>query len=75
MAGYANLCDAVIAPSRSVAEMLRERSVETRIEIIPTGVDVRRFSRGDGAQFRRQREIPEDALLIGYVGRLARKKT
>jgi glycosyltransferase involved in cell wall biosynthesis len=74
VAGYANLCDAVIAPSRSVADLLRERSVETRIEIIPTGVDTRRFSRGDGARFRRQREIHEDALLIGYVGRLAPEK-
>ncbi len=74
VAGYANLCDAVIAPSRSVADLLRKRGVETRIEIIPTGVDTRRFARGDGARFRRQREIPEDALLIGYVGRLAPEK-
>ncbi len=74
VAGYANLCDAVVAPSRSVADLLRDRGVETRIEIIPTGVDTRRFSRGDGARFRRQREIPEDAFLIGYVGRLAPEK-
>ncbi len=74
VAGYANLCDAVIAPSRSVADMLRERSVETRIEIIPTGVDARRFSRGDGRHFRKLRDIPADAFVIGYVGRLAPEK-
>jgi glycosyltransferase involved in cell wall biosynthesis len=74
VAGYASLCDAVIAPSRSVADLLRNRGVETRIEIIPTGVNTRRFARGDGAHFRQRREIPENALLIGYVGRLAAEK-
>src|SRR6267142_2533422 len=74
VAGYANLCDAVIAPSQSVADLLRERRVETRIEIIPTGVDVERFARGDGQRFRRQQGIPTDALVVGYVGRLAPEK-
>jgi 1,2-diacylglycerol 3-alpha-glucosyltransferase len=73
-AGYANLCDAVIAPSMSVAQMLRERGVETRIEIIPTGVDVSKFSHGDGYRFRQNHGIPADALVVGYVGRLAPEK-
>jgi glycosyltransferase involved in cell wall biosynthesis len=73
-AGYANLCDAVIAPSQSVADLLRERSVETRIEIIPTGVDVPHFARGDGRRFREQQGIPADAFVVGYVGRLAPEK-
>jgi len=74
VAGYANLCDAIIAPSRSVADLLRERGVERRMEIIPMGVDVERFSRGNGRQFRRQHNIPEAARVIGYVGRLAPEK-
>jgi len=73
-AGYANLCDAVIAPSQSVADMLRERGVEARIEIIPTGVDVARFAKGDGPGFREQHQIPADAFVVGYVGRLAHEK-
>ncbi|HEY2413866.1 MAG TPA: glycosyltransferase [Pirellulaceae bacterium] len=72
--GYADLCDAVIAPSRDVATMLRKRGVHRRIEIIPTGVDVVRFSRGDGASFRARHGIPADAFVIGYVGRLAPEK-
>jgi glycosyltransferase involved in cell wall biosynthesis len=72
--GYADLCDAVIAPSRDVAAMLRARGVQTRIEIIPTGVDVPRFSHGDGVGFRERRQIPKDAFVIGYVGRLAPEK-
>src|SRR6185369_5654265 len=50
-AGYADLCDAVIAPSRDVAALLRRRGVRRRMEIIPTGVDVVRFARGDGEGF------------------------
>ena len=73
-AGYANLCDAVIAPSHAVADLLRERGVETRIEIIPTGVDAKRFNHGDSASFRKKHGIPDDALVIGYVGRLAPEK-
>ena len=51
--GYANLCDLVFAPSRSVADLLRVRGVRTRVEIVPTGVDVECFARGDGHAFRR----------------------
>lgn len=72
--GYCNLCDRVIAPSESVADVLRRRGVETAIDVIPTGVDVRRFAEGDGAAFRRSHGIPRKAFLAGYVGRLAPEK-
>jgi len=72
--GYCNLCDRVIAPSRSVADILCERGVETPIEVIPTGVDVKQFSRGNGQGFRRSHGIPRNALVAGYVGRLAPEK-
>ncbi len=72
--GFANLCSAVIAPSRSIADLLRERGVESRIEVIPTGVDADRFARGDGAAFRHARGIAADAVVAGYVGRLAPEK-
>ena len=39
-----------------------------------TGVDVPRFSRGEGAGFRARHGIPADAFVIGYVGRLAPEK-
>jgi 1,2-diacylglycerol 3-alpha-glucosyltransferase len=64
----------VIAPSQSVADMLRERGVEARIEVIPTGVDVDCFTRGDGAAFRASHGISPEAFVVGYVGRLAHEK-
>lgn len=72
--GYANLCDHVIAPSESVAVILHKRGVKTPITVIPTGVDVERFSREDGSVLRAELGIPSDALVIGYVGRLAPEK-
>lgn len=72
--GYANLCDAVIAPSESVAEILRERGVDVPIEVIPTGVDRAFFASGNGASFRRAQAIPSNAIVVGHVGRLAPEK-
>lgn len=71
---YCNLCDAVIAPSESISQMLRQYGVETRIEVIPTGVDVDRFAGHDGLQFRARLGIDDDVFLVGHVGRLSQEK-
>ncbi len=73
-AGYANLVDQVIAPSKSVQDILIKRGVKTPIEVVPTGVDVKRFSKGDRKAFREQNQIPLDALVVGHAGRLAPEK-
>ena len=72
--GYCNLCDCVIAPSQSVAAVLRERGVQTPIEILPTGVDIDHFAQGNGPAFRRRHRLPKRAFVAGYVGRLAPEK-
>lgn len=72
--GYCNLCDAVIAPSGSIARLLRERGVVVPLQVIPTGVDRSRFAGGDGAAFRARLGIPRQALVVGHVGRLAPEK-
>ena len=72
--GYANLCDHVIAPSESVQRILEKRGVVQPITVIPTGVDVAKYSKGDGSSFRKRAAIPDNAFLMGYVGRLAPEK-
>ncbi|MFP4028707.1 MAG: glycosyltransferase [Candidatus Brocadiia bacterium] len=72
--GYSNLCDRVIAPSESVAEMLRSRGVTTPIRVIPTGVEVDRFAKGDKEIGREKAGIPREAFVVGHVGRLAPEK-
>jgi 1,2-diacylglycerol 3-alpha-glucosyltransferase len=71
---YCNLCDRVIAPSESIAKLLRDREVRVPVSTIPTGIDTAAFASGDGAAFRKQAGIPEHARVIGHVGRLAKEK-
>ena len=71
---YCNLCDQIIAPSGSIARLLRERGVITPIQPIPTGIDIGFFATGNGRHFRKTHGIPQDAKVIGHVGRLAKEK-
>jgi glycosyltransferase involved in cell wall biosynthesis len=71
---YANLCDRVFAPSESVASVLRARGVVAPIAIVPTGVELKRFAGGTGSGLRTALGIPQDAVVVGHVGRLAPEK-
>ena len=71
---YANLCDQVFAPSESIRELLLERGVSTPIAVVPTGVRLEDFARGDGDAMRRELGIPADACVVGHLGRLAPEK-
>ncbi|MBD3379807.1 MAG: glycosyltransferase [Candidatus Omnitrophica bacterium] len=73
-AGYCDLCDKVIAPSRSIKELLESRGVRTEIVTIPTGIDASEFEKGSGASIRRTLDIPEEAFVAGYLGRIAEEK-
>ncbi|MFW6107176.1 MAG: glycosyltransferase [bacterium] len=72
--GYANLCDGVVAPSESVARILRQRGVVRPVQVAATGVDLKDYAAGDAAAARTRFGIPDDAFLIGHVGRLAPEK-
>lgn len=71
---YANLANAVFAPSESVASLLQGRGVNSPIHIVPTGVELERFQQGNGDDFRQRMGIPKDAFLVGHLGRLAPEK-
>jgi len=71
---YANLCDLIFAPSESIAEIIRDRGVETPIAAVPTGVNLSRFVNANGLQFRKMIGISEDTFVIGHLGRLAKEK-
>ncbi|QDU63351.1 GDP-mannose-dependent alpha-mannosyltransferase [Planctomycetes bacterium Pan216] len=71
---FAALCDAVVAPGEFVRHCLQEAGVQTRIEVIPTGVDTERFSKGDGAAARRQLDLAPDVPVAGTISRLSPEK-
>ncbi|MBF0532924.1 MAG: glycosyltransferase [Candidatus Omnitrophica bacterium] len=72
--GYANLANQVVVPSASVRAILLERGVKAPMAVVPTGVDLNRFARGEGQVIRRRLGIPDNAVVIGTVGRLAVEK-
>jgi 1,2-diacylglycerol 3-alpha-glucosyltransferase len=71
---YANLADQVFAPSESIRDMLIERGVTSPVLVVPTGVSVERFAYGKGGDFLMKKHIPEDAFVVGHMGRLAPEK-
>ncbi len=72
--GYANMAEQVIAPSQSIARILRDRGVRKPIETVPTGVFIDEFEHGDGQAVRASENIPGGAFVVGHVGRLAPEK-
>ena len=71
---FANRCAAVVAPSRSVRDLIVARGVTTPVHVIPTGIDTKLLGSGDGQAARAALHLPEDAPVIGHLGRLAEEK-
>src|SRR3954464_5510586 len=67
---YANLCDGVIAPSASIASLIKRRGVTQPVTVVPTGIDTEAVAAGNGAEFRRRFKVPANAFVAGHVGRL-----
>jgi len=71
---FANLCDGVIAPSESIAQLIKSRGVEVPIQVVPTGIDVKAFANGNRDRFRKKFGLDDDVFVVGHVGRLAPEK-
>nr|WP_300309742.1 glycosyltransferase [Halomonas sp.] len=71
---YTRLCDEVIAPSESIRDLLIERQANADITVVPSGVDIHRFGKGDGQHWRTIFGIPSHSTVLGHVGRLAKEK-
>jgi 1,2-diacylglycerol 3-alpha-glucosyltransferase len=66
--------DAVISPSRQMAEALRAYGVNSPIEVLPTGLPAERFVLGDGERFRARHGVPAGRPLALFLGRVAHEK-
>ncbi len=75
MQRFYNRCDALVAPSESMAEVLREQGMSEDIGIWSRGVDRTVFDpeRRDLA-WRRSLGIADDEVAIGFLGRLVMEK-
>jgi phosphatidylinositol alpha 1,6-mannosyltransferase len=68
-------CDAIFAPSDSMAQLLRDQRMNYDVGIWTRGIDREIFNpdRRDMA-WRRSLGIPDDVPVIGFVGRLVMEK-
>lgn len=69
-----NAVDAVVAPSRQLADVLTAYGVTRPIRTIPTGLHLEKFAGGDGAAFRARHGIAADRPVMLLVGRVAHEK-
>ena len=70
--------DCMIAPTEKIRRLLEGYGVDTELRVIPSGIDLSRFSRpADAAARARLREaldLPADGITLVSVGRLAEEK-
>jgi glycosyltransferase involved in cell wall biosynthesis len=72
---YANSCDAVVAPSKSIKDLILEYGVRKPAYIIPSGIDIDKFKKtGNEEKIRRKYDIKDDAILLLTVCRLSEEK-
>ncbi|MGI8998688.1 MAG: glycosyltransferase [Candidatus Limnocylindria bacterium] len=76
--GFWRACDAIIAPSQDLADMIRGRiraDRATRVHVLPTGIEVdgiRALTRVDP---RGAAGWPSDAVVVASLGRMAPEKS
>lgn len=68
---FCNRCDCVVTPTESVSQLLRSYGIDTRIEVIPTGVDLGLFGDPDecGRASLFARQHAPTALFVGRLGK------
>ena len=71
---YSNCCDCVVAPSKSLADIITGMGVTAPIEVIPTGIDLNVFQHGDKARGRKLLGVAPALRVAGYVGRVGTEK-
>jgi 1,2-diacylglycerol 3-alpha-glucosyltransferase len=72
---FANLADAVIVPTPAMRERLVELGVTARVEVIPSGIDLRRFASGKrSSALRESLGVRDGERMLLFVSRLAREK-
>jgi glycosyltransferase involved in cell wall biosynthesis len=71
---FCQQCDLVIAPSAGVMEVMRQLGVTSPIKVIPNGIELTPFQNPPRRFSRAELGLPEDAVVLLYVGRLSPEK-
>lgn len=71
---FCNQADAIITPSEKAAQKLLDYGVSQKIEIVPTGVNVKKFSTPANRDIRGELGIPSEHPLLLSLSRIAKEK-
>jgi glycosyltransferase involved in cell wall biosynthesis len=71
---FSQRCDALIAPSEGVAEVMRSWKTEGKIVVIPNGVQTEHFALPPRRVTRAELGLPDNAVIALYVGRMSGEK-
>jgi glycosyltransferase involved in cell wall biosynthesis len=69
-----NAVDQIIVPSTAMRAVLFEYGVKKPMSIIPTGMDLKKFSHCNGDRFRSEHKIPPKRPTLVHIGRVAHEK-
>jgi 1,2-diacylglycerol 3-alpha-glucosyltransferase len=77
---FCNACNTVIAPSKKTYDILYEYGVKSPIKIIPTGINLERFSedkypRDDLIALKESLGMKKDDPVILFIGRVDKEKS
>lgn len=64
----------VICVGQGEMEMAKRELDHDRITYLPNGVDTKKFENGDGAAFRNEHQVPDDAFMILCLSRIDTQK-
>lgn len=71
---YCNKMDLNITPSTQMKELLLSYKIKKPIEVNPTGIKIDKFKNFNGNDFRKKYGIPEDTILLLFMGRIGAEK-
>ncbi|HWQ74332.1 MAG TPA: glycosyltransferase family 4 protein [Syntrophomonas sp.] len=71
---FCNHCDHIIAPSEDICAVIQENEVRKPVTVIPTGIPLQRFEKGDAGWLRANFDIPPENKILLFVGRLTKEK-
>jgi len=69
-----NGVNGLIVPSTAMAERLQSYGVAVPFRVVPTGIPLDHFGRGDGAAFRQRLGLAPETPVALFVGRVAGEK-
>lgn len=69
-----NSVDAVISPSKQMADILKEYGITKEIKVLPTGLPQQYFKKTESSIVAERYNLPKDKKILLYVGRVAHEK-